>query len=92
MREYQAKHRGSKRSYVNEIEDLAEQVRRLQICLAWEAAEISEGTAAKLLGVERVQARVELQEAIARGVGYDSWDELMQQRSTQSAAASPVAA
>jgi hypothetical protein len=46
----QQKHRDSKRSYVTEIENL-------QIILAWEAGELSEGQAAKALEVDRVTAR-----------------------------------
>lgn len=46
----QKKHRGGKASYVTEIENL-------QIMLAWEAGELSEGQAAKALGVERVALR-----------------------------------
>jgi hypothetical protein len=46
----QKKHRGSKNSYVTDIENL-------QIMLAWEAGELSEGQAAKALQVERVALR-----------------------------------
>jgi hypothetical protein len=42
--------RGSKRSYVTEIEDL-------RIMLAWEAGVLSEGQAAKALGYDRVTLR-----------------------------------
>lgn len=46
----QQKHRKGKASYVTEIENL-------QIILAWEAGELSEGQAAKALRVERVALR-----------------------------------
>jgi len=46
----QQKHRRGKASYVTEIENL-------QIMLAWEAGELSEGQAAKALQVERVALR-----------------------------------
>src|SRR5688572_15925777 len=49
-REYQAKHRGSKRSYVTEIE-------QLKVLLAWEAGRLSEGWAAKVLNLDRVSLR-----------------------------------
>ena len=53
----QQKHRGSKRSYLTEIEDL-------KICLAWEAGELSEGQVAKALGYDRVTCRAIAQDAI----------------------------
>lgn len=49
-RAYQAKHRGTKRSFVTEIENL-------KVLLAWEAGQISEGWAAKLLKLDRVSLR-----------------------------------
>lgn len=75
MREYQRRRRKGKRSYLSEIEDLTEQVRRLEICLAWEAGELSESTAMKLLGVSRVEAREIRSQGIARGLGYETWQE-----------------
>jgi hypothetical protein len=47
---FQQRHRGSKRSYVTEIENL-------RVLLAWEAEFLSEGQAAKRLGLERVELR-----------------------------------
>lgn len=49
-RQYQAKHRGTKRSFVTEIENL-------KVLLAWEAGQISEGWAAKILKLDRVSLR-----------------------------------
>jgi len=49
-RAYQRNHRGSKRSYVTEIENL-------RVLLAWEAGELSEGQAAKRLGLDRIDLR-----------------------------------
>lgn len=76
MRDYQAKRRGG-RSYLAERD--AEKLRadRLEVCLAWEAGEISEGTAAKLLGMDRVTARGFKLDAIARGMGYESDEDRM---------------
>ena len=50
MREYQAQRRGTKRSLKSEADSAC-------ILLAWEAGKISEGQAAKLMGVDRVTAR-----------------------------------
>ncbi len=47
---YQQKHRGSKQSYVTEIENL-------RVLLAWEAGVLSEGQAVKLLNTCRVDLR-----------------------------------
>lgn len=82
MRDYQAKRRGG-RSYISEIETLKEQVRQLEICLAWEAGELSEGTAAKMLGMVRVVARGVCNDAIARGAGYETMDELSKAKATR---------
>lgn len=49
-REYQAKHRGSKIIYKNEIENL-------QTLFLWEAGELSEGQAMKRLGLNRLALR-----------------------------------
>ena len=47
---YQQRHRGSKRSYVTEIENL-------NVLVAWQSETLSEGQAAKLLGTDRVSLR-----------------------------------
>ena len=85
MREYQAKRRGG-RSYVSEIKALQEQVRRLEICMAWEAGEIGESTAMKLMGIDRLSAREVRLTAIARGLGYetlDEWNEVRMKKPTE---------
>lgn len=46
----QQKHRGSRRSYVTEIENL-------QVLLAWEFGELSEGQAARATKMDRVSLR-----------------------------------
>lgn len=46
----QQRHRGSKRSYVTEIENL-------RVLLAWEAGHLSEGQAARILGLHRIDLR-----------------------------------
>lgn len=56
----QQKHRGGKRSYVTQIEDL-------KICLAWESGELSEGQATKAMGYDRVTCRGIQQDAIKAG-------------------------
>ena len=56
------KERGSKRSYVTEIENL-------KIILAWEAGELSEGQAARAIQVDRVTLRDMRIEAINSGEG-----------------------
>ena len=56
----QQKHRGSKRSYVTEIENL-------QIIIAWQAGELSEGMAAKIMGVDRLTLRTMRDKAISAG-------------------------
>ena len=50
MRNYMAKRRGTKRSYKTEADAAC-------VLLAWEAAEITEGQAAKLLRMDRVDVR-----------------------------------
>jgi hypothetical protein len=60
MRAYQAKHRGSKTSFKTQIENL-------QILLAWEAAELTEGQAARALNVCRIEAREMREKAIRAG-------------------------
>lgn len=57
---YQRRHRGGKRSASDESENAA-------IMLAWEAGEITEGQAAKALGVDRVSAREMKLKAVALG-------------------------
>jgi hypothetical protein len=56
----QQKHRGSKRSYVTEIENL-------KIILAWQSGNLSEGQAARALCMDRVSLRVMRDDAIKRG-------------------------
>jgi hypothetical protein len=58
---YQQKHRGSKQSYVTEVENL-------RILLAWEAGELSEGQVARYLNIDRVDLRDMKIGAIARGL------------------------
>lgn len=60
-REAQQRHRGSKRSYVTEIENL-------QVLIARVAGELSEGQAARALGVDRVTERVMELDAVKVGV------------------------
>jgi hypothetical protein len=73
----------TKRSYTQEAYEakceadaLRKRIDRLEIMLAWEYGQLSEGTAAKLLGTDRVTVRAEKREAIARGAGFDSWEEM----------------
>lgn len=47
---YQQRHRGSRRSYVTEIENL-------NVLVAWQAGTLSEGQAAKRLNVDRLSLR-----------------------------------
>lgn len=47
---HQAKHRGSKRSFKTELENL-------QLLLCWEAEQLSEGQMSKLLDLDRVTLR-----------------------------------
>lgn len=56
----QQKHRGSRRSYVTEIENL-------QVLLAWEAGRLSEGQAARALDVDRVTLRGMKIDAVSAG-------------------------
>lgn len=56
----QQRHRGSRRSYVTEIENL-------QILLAWASGDLSEGQASKALGVGRVEARKMYDDACSSG-------------------------
>ena len=67
-RHAQQKHRGSRRCYRTEAEDAL-------ILLAWEAGELSEGQAAKALGVDRVTARDRRLSAVERGhnIGHALW-------------------
>jgi hypothetical protein len=55
------KARNSKRSYVTEIEDL-------QIIVAWLYGDLSEGRAARALGVDRVSLRTMRDAAVYAGV------------------------
>lgn len=64
------KQRGSLKSYVTELEDL-------KICLAWEAAELTEGQAARALGYDRVTLRNIRYEAIR--AGRDLYEQLKMQ-------------
>jgi gamma-glutamyl phosphate reductase len=57
----QAKHRKSKRSYKTELENA-------QIMLAWLNADLSEGQAAKALGMDRLSLRIARDDAIAEGI------------------------
>lgn len=63
------------KSLRNERDALDAYAKQLEICLAWEAGELSEGRAAKLLGLDRVSARQVKGDAIARGLGYEDFDE-----------------
>lgn len=53
----QQKHRGGKQSFVTQIENL-------KILLVWQSGEISEGQAAKILGMKRIEARELMYSAI----------------------------
>ncbi len=57
----QQKSRSNKRSYVTEVENL-------QIILAWQAGKISEGVAAREIGVDRLQLRTMRDNATQHGV------------------------
>lgn len=59
----QQKHRGSRRSYVTEVENL-------QVLLAWEARALSEGQAARAIGVDRVTLRGMKLDAVKAGEGF----------------------
>jgi hypothetical protein len=59
----QQKHRGSKRSFVTEIEDL-------KILLAWECGELSEGQVSKALKIDRISARKMRDDFVAEGISY----------------------
>ncbi len=54
---YQANRRGSRRSYKTELENL-------QLLLAWEASELSEGQMVKLLDTDRLTIRKMRQDAL----------------------------
>lgn len=58
---YQGKSRGDRRSYKTELENL-------QILLAWEAGDLSEGQVANMLDVDRVALRMMREGAIAAGM------------------------
>lgn len=57
----QSKHRGSRRSYKTELENM-------HVILAWLAEELSEGQASAALGVDRVSLRIMRDGAIAQGL------------------------
>jgi hypothetical protein len=58
---YQAKHRGTACSLKTELENA-------QLLLAWETGNLSEGQFAKVLGIDRLAARVMRDEAVAEGM------------------------
>ena len=58
---YQGKSRGDRRSYKTELENL-------QLLLAWEAGDLSEGQVANMLDVDRVALRMMREGAIAAGM------------------------
>ena len=58
---YQGKSRGDRRSYKTELENV-------QILLAWEAADLSEGQVARMLDVDRVTLRQMREGAIVEGI------------------------
>ncbi len=58
---YQGKSRGDRRSYKTELENV-------QILLAWEAGEMSEGQVANMLNVDRVSLRMMREGAVAEGM------------------------
>jgi hypothetical protein len=68
MRRYQARHRGSAQSYVTRYEDAV-------IVLAWVEGLLSEGQAAKALGLDRLDARARRDWLIADGavIGAELW-------------------
>ena len=67
-REYQAKSRGDRISYKTELENV-------QILLAYEASDLSEGQASNVLGVGRIEFRKMLSDA--RTAGYVLANELL---------------
>lgn len=56
----QQRHRAGRRSYKTELEDAL-------VLVAWEAAELSEGQVAKILGCSRIEARDKRIAAIRQG-------------------------
>lgn len=58
---YQGKSRGDRRSYKTELENV-------QLLLAWEAGELSEGQVSNMLGVDRVSLRMMREGAVAAGM------------------------
>jgi hypothetical protein len=58
---YQGKSRGDSRSYKTELENV-------QLLLAWEAGDLSEGQVATMLGVDRVSLRMMRDGAKAAGM------------------------
>jgi len=61
VRLYQGKSRCDRRSYKTELENL-------QLLLAWEAGDLSEGQVANMLDVDRVALRMMRDGAIAAGM------------------------
>ena len=70
---YQSKSRGDRRSYKTELENV-------QLLLAWEAGDLSEGQVAKILGVDRVSPRMIREGAVAAGMALA--EELVANRCT----------
>lgn len=60
-REAQARHRGSRASYVTAMENAL-------LILAWEAAELSEGQVSAMLDMDRVSLRKLREDLIDRGM------------------------
>ena len=58
---HQGKKRGDRRSYKTELENV-------QMLLAWEASELSEGQMVRALRIDRVSLRMMREGAIASGV------------------------
>lgn len=58
---YQGKSRGDRRSYKTELENV-------QLLLAWESGDLSEGQVSSMLGVDRVSLRMMREGAVAAGM------------------------
>lgn len=65
MRGYQAKARGTRQSFATLYENAL-------IVLAWERAELSEGQAAKALGLDRLSARILRDDLVLAGIRIGS--------------------
>ena len=61
MRIYKNKSRGDSRSYKTELENV-------QMLLAWESGDLSEGQLSRALGIDRVTLRMMRDGALASGV------------------------